>query len=94
MHKALRQMEDLLPTLKNCCHAGRSTLLDWENREVIDENDVVKAADDDIPVLHTTSFQNEDFVFDTQIVAEEVAAAIRHLKCRKHPAQMASSLST
>ena len=49
----------------------------------------MKAADNDIPVLHGTSFRNEDFVFDSQIVTEEVAATIRCLKCRK-----ASSLST
>jgi len=46
-------------------------------------NDVVTADDDNIPVLRATSFRNEDFVFDTQIVMEEVAAAIRRLKCRK-----------
>ena len=58
--------------------------MNW-GRSRSDENDAVKASDDDIPVLHATSFRNEDFVFETQIVTEEVAAAIRRLKCRKAP---------
>ena len=86
-------MEDLLPNPQELLSCWKEHFVGL-GKSRSDENDVVKAADDDIPVLHTTSFRNEDFVFDTQIVVEEVAAAIRHLKCRKHPAQMASSLST